>query len=159
MIRKILVLSLVAALAACGGKEQVAVSAAEAPVADAGAAAVEGYRPLPGGVELGLEAHLRSDRIYENKKGATRRKVTYEVLKGSQQDAVASVEQALTAAGYAAQPRNDGKNGAFTIAYKKKKTPTLNVQFNPSVGDKPANPAAQHLVAVDWQLKAAPKKK
>lgn len=156
MVRNILVLGVVMVLSACGGKEPTAVPVADstAPVV---AADVGGYRPLPGGVELGLAAHLRSDRIYETEKGATRRKVIYEVLKGSQQDAVANVEQALAAAGYTAQARKNGKNGAFTIPYKKSKSPTLNVQFNPRVGGKPANPEAKHLVAVDWQVKAAPK--
>ncbi len=157
MIKRILVLGLAASLAACGDKEQAAAPAAEASTATAPVIAAGGYRPLPGGVELGLDAHLRSDRIYENKKGATRRKVTYEVLRGSQQDAVAGVERSLTSAGYVAQPRKDGKDGAFTIAYKKKKSPTLNVNFSSDVGEKPANPEALHLVVVDWQLKAAPK--
>lgn len=159
MVRKILVLGMVAALAACGGKEQEAASV-EAPAAGSVAATAEaagGYRPLPGGVELGLDSHMRSDRIYETAKGATRRKVSYEVLSGSLEESVETVEQSLADAGYKAKPRKEGKNGAFSISFKKKKAKTLKVDFNPNVGKKPANPDALHLVAVSWQLKAAPK--
>ena len=154
MIKKVLCLGLVAALAACGGNDGATTNAGPSGAA---AQQVAGYRPLPGGVELGLNAHLRRDRIYKTKNGDTRRKVVYEVLDGTQQEAVAKVQGARTAAGYVAQPRKDGKREAFVIPYKKEKAATLNVEFNPRAGRKPSNPKAKHLVTVDWRVKAAAK--
>jgi len=159
MVKKVLAMGLLLALGGCGGNNAAvdATAAGNATGANAECAASSGYKPLPGGLELGLNAHMRSDRIFKSASGATRRRVTYEVLKGSQQEAMATVAEAMSADGYMAEESREGKDGYRNYPYKKDKSPRLWVKFKDDVGANPANPAAKHLVWVEWQVKAAPK--
>lgn len=159
MIKKALLLGALVVLGGCGSNQGTvdASSGSDASKADVECVANGGYRPLPDGADIGLNAHMRSDRIFKNAKGATRRRVTYEVLDGSRQDAMTAVSAAMGASGYVAEPMVDGKDGDAIVPYKKDKSPRLWVKFKDAVGDKPANPDAKHLVLVEWQVKGAPK--
>ena len=156
MIRKILALGLLVGLVGCADKDP-AVTVAQGGISAIDCTAAGGYKPLPGGLELGLDGHMRSDRIFKDKKGATRRRVTYEMLKGSRQDAIDTVEAVMENNGYAAESRRDSENGDIALPYKKSKSPRLWVKFKEDVGKNPANPEAKYLVLVEWQVKAAPK--
>lgn len=170
MLRKsMIVVTLATALAACGsqgpgdaGNSDV-TAATKGAVAEAAPAAdrvvTSGYLPLPGRLELFTTAyHIRSDRFRTNRHGAVRRLVIYEFTTGDMASVLAEVESAMQAAGYSAKTQVEGKGGSFTIPFSKKGTPRLRVKFVSDVGQKPANPDAKFLVAVDWQVKAAPKK-
>lgn len=169
MFRKsMIVIAFTVMLAACGsqnpgdaGKSNGTATTA-ATVADTmptDHVAANGYLPLPGGLEPFTTAyHIRSDRFRTNRRGAVRRQVIYEFTTSDMASALAEVESAMQVAGYSAKSQVEGKKGSFTIPFSKKGAPKLRVKFIPDVGKKPANPEAKFLVAVDWQVKGAPKK-
>lgn len=153
-MRYLLILSLVGMLAACSQGNEPA-TAAVTPEQAAAAAAVK----LPGGAKLDVPSQLRTDKTYQTKKGATRRRVTYELLEVTPKHARSIVVAGMYEAGFAAgkvKPKK-GKKGQYSIAFKKKKKATIKVIFYPKLARKPANPAAKSMIAFDWQTKKAPK--
>lgn len=111
------------------------------------------YSPLPVDVQLAFPFQLRGDRIFTNKKGKVRRRVTIELLEGSAGDAFASASQSLVAAGYKAKGQPKGEpttrqSQAFTMKGK----PSIALVSNADVGTKPANPDAVGLVSFEWTV-------
>lgn len=143
-------------LAACSGQEQPPSPQSSVPEAAPVAAPMV---KLPGGVEFDIASHLRSEKTYKTKKGATRRKVVYELLDATPGEAEVAVTDVLARAGYAGEAPKPGKNGQYSIRYKKAKRPAITVTFYPKLAKKPANPAAKSMVALTWQTKKAPKPK
>lgn len=146
----------------------MACAAEKAPVVVSGAQMVSntefvgdvgGYLPLPAQMALEGKYHLRSDRIFVNKKGATRRRVIFEMMDADMDASVRRVERMMLAGEYVGTAHVKGKKDTLTIPFRKANNPTIRVKFNPSVGKKPANPDAKHLVAIEWQVKAAEKDK
>jgi len=157
-MRYLLGVLLLMLLAACSGQEQTSPASQDASGsgdsnAQAGAAA------LPGGVTFDIPSQLRSDKLYETKAGATRRKLVYELLEATPDQAQSQVTVMLARAGYKAGEAKPGKDGKVGVVYRKKKAPTLTATFYPGLAKKPANPAAKSMVAFSWQTKKAPKKK
>lgn len=111
-----------------------------------------GYQPLPAKLALEVRYHLRADRIYTNKNDQGRRRVVLEFLDGDIDSTLASVEDAMTAAGFVARPRKDQPNGNIVIPYVRKDYGNITVVANPSAGDNPSNPAAKGTVAFDFPV-------
>lgn len=154
-MRYLLILSLAGMLAACSQHNEPALAAAVTPEQAAAAAAVK----LPGGIKFDVPSQLRADTTYQTKKGATRRKVTYELLEVTPEQARSIVVAKMAEAGFAvgqAKP-NKRKEGQYSIAFKNKKKARVNVIFYPKLAKKPANPDAKSMIAFDWQTKKAPK--
>lgn len=148
---------LFAFLAACSGQEHASVAspAATPELAVERPSAVK----LPGKANFNIPSQLRSDKTYQTKAGATRRKVVYELLEATPDQADSAVGSVLEQAGYRLADRKEGKNGQFSIRYKKKKAATITVTYYPKLAKKPANPDAKSMVALSWQTKKAPKAK
>jgi|GEM_PF-2175870 len=156
-MRYLLTAPLLVLLVACSGQEQAAMTPEPAPAPEVAPPPAPVVR-LPGKAEFNVPSHLRADKTYQTKAGATRRKVTYELLEAMPDQSQAAVTAALSPAGYVADEPKPGKNGRFSIKYKKKKAATITATFYPKLAKKPANPAAKSMVDLSWQTKAAPKK-
>lgn len=162
-MRFLLAVVLVLMFAACS-ERQVATLGAETPAAPASmpidSEPCEGVLPwhvsLPGGVRLDVQAHLSSDEFYETKAGATRRRLVFEFLEASPAQVESLVTTAFVAAGYVADSAEQGKNGRYSIAYRKAKAANVTATYYPDV-NKPANPEAKSRVMLTWQTKRAPK--
>lgn len=109
------------------------------------------YSPLPVDIRLAFPFHLRSDRIFTNKKGKLRRRVTMELLEGQAGAAFESASQSLVAGGY--KPKGVAK-GDLTArssqTFTQKGKPSIVLVSNVNVGAKPANPDALGLVSLEW---------
>ncbi|MCR6663415.1 MAG: hypothetical protein NVV60_09785 [Luteimonas sp.] len=115
------------------------------------------HASLPGGVRLDVQAHLSSDEFYETKAGATRRRLVFEFLEAATPaQAESLVTAAFVAAGYAADAPEQGKNGRYSIVYRKTKAANVTATYYPEL-NKPANPEAKSRVMLTWQTKRAPK--
>jgi hypothetical protein len=159
MKTKFLVLLAVGLAAACSQKSHDVVPHASAP-SQSSEACTHGmtYSPLPGDIEVAFPFHLRSDRIFTNKKDKLRRRVTLELLEGSAGAAFDSASQSLVAAGYKVKGEPKGKATARqSQGFTKKGQPSIVLISNVDVGAKPANPAAIGLVAFEWTPPGAPK--
>lgn len=114
------------------------------------------YSPLPGDVQLQFPFQLRSDRIFTNKKGTVRRRVTLETLSGTAPEAFGSASQSLIAAGYKAKGKLKGAaENKQSQTFVRKGQPSIALVSNVDVGSKPANPDATGLVYFEWTLRAA----
>ena len=112
-----------------------------------------GYSPLPAGLQLPPGYHLREDRFYvTKKKGHLRRAVTLEVLDREQGRAVEDIEGLMHRGGYRTSGDPIGGRRGAKLKFKKKKNPTITVEFLDDVGKKPANPRARHLVVFRWKV-------
>ena len=154
-MRCLLILSLASMLAACSPNNEPASAAAVTPEKAAAAAAVK----LPGGIKFDVPSQLRTDKTYQTKKGATRRRATYELLEATPDQARSIVVAKMGKAGFVAgrAKPDKRKEGQYSIAFKKKKKAGVNVIFYPKLARKPANPAAKSMIAFDWQTRKAPK--
>lgn len=157
-MRSLLTLVVLVLLAGCSKQEPAATAS------DAGNPASEAPAPaslveaLPGGVDFDVASHLRSDKTYQTKTGAARRRVAYELLEATPGQARDVVTAKLAEAGYVAGEATPDKKkeGQYSIKYKKKKAPTITVIFYPTLVKKPINPAARSMIAMSWQVKKAP---
>lgn len=161
-MRYLLTVPLLALLVACSGQEQAPAASTSAPVANAspsaGDATGQAQAVLPDKLQFAVPSQLRSDRTYQTKKGATRRRVVYELLEATPDQTEAIVTTLFANAGYAAgAPKKSKKKGVYSIKYAKKKARTITVTFYPRLAKKPANPAAKSMVALSWQTRKAPK--
>ena len=112
-----------------------------------------GYNPFPAGLRLPSAYHLREDRFYVRKRTRhLRRRVTLEVLDREQHHAIEDIERSMHIAGYRVSGDPKGSGKGTKLKFKKKKNPTIVVEFRPDVGKKPANPRARHLVVVEWKV-------
>lgn len=112
----------------------------------------EAYSPLPEGVALPMSYHVRADRYYVSKENGTlRRKVDLEIRGQELVRTVELVENALLSAGYrvAGEPKTSKKRTKLT--FKRKKTPTITVEFAQDLGKGAADPRADHLVTLRWK--------
>lgn len=152
---------LLLALAACSAQKQDS-SAPDPCIVEAdpgaGTAGLSWYPTLPGEVRFDVPAHLRSDEISITRKGATRRRLTFELLSAEPQDAQTVVSEALVRSGYSPDDAKPGAGGKISIQYRKPKSPSINVVFFPELAKQPANPDAKSMVSLSWQIKPAPKK-
>ena len=113
------------------------------------------YSPLPGDMQMQFPFQLRSDRIFTNKKGAVRRRVTLETLDGTAPEAFDSASQALTAAGYKAKGKLKGAPEKKQAQYfVRKGQPSIALVSNADVGKNPANPQSTGLVYFEWTVPA-----
>lgn len=128
--------------------------AAPSPQAETQACKQAGfYSPLPADVQLSFPFQLRSDRIFTNKKGKVRRRVTIEFLEGSAGDAFVSASQSLEAVGYKAKGKLKGESTTRqSQAFVMKGKPSITLVSNVNVGKKPANPEAVGLVSFEWTV-------
>lgn len=152
-----LIVPLFVLIVACSGPDPATVG--HAPATEAPSVEVPATVEIPGKVNFNIPSQLRSDKTYQTKAGATRRKVVYELLEAGPNQAEAAVTGVLVAAGYAAEEPKEGKNGRFSIRYKKPKAPNITATFYPQLAKKPASPDAKSMVALSWQTKRAPKAK
>lgn len=114
------------------------------------------YSPLPGDLQVQFPFHLRSDRIFTNKKGALRRRVTLETLNGTAAEAFEGASQSLVAAGYKAKGKLKGSpEKKQAQSFVRKGQPTIALVSNVDVGSKPANPDATGLVYFEWTVRSA----
>jgi hypothetical protein len=113
---------------------------------------------LPGSVRFAVPAHLNADVVYHSKNGAARRKLVFELLEAGQAEAEAVVSEALTLDGYVAEAPKPGKDGWYSIRYRKSGAPNITATFYPKLPRKTAHPDAKSMVAFSWQTKAAPRK-
>src|SRR5690606_18417338 len=91
---------LLVALAACSGRQQEASTPEPCVVeanADSGISGLSWYPTLPGEARFDVQAHLRSDKISIIRNGATRRRLTFELLSAEPQDAQRVVSESLAA--------------------------------------------------------------
>ena len=149
-------------LAACSDKQpaatQVAVSA-EDQVTEQNQIDLPAWIPvIPGNVHFDIPAHLRNDVIYQTSAGATRRRLNFELLEATPEQAQSAVTKALSQAGYVGEAPKAGRNDRYSIRYKKEGAPNLNVTFFPVLARTPANPDAKSMITISWQTKRAPKK-
>lgn len=152
---------LLVTLAACSERQPEAGTPEPCVVeanADSGIARLSWYPTLPGEVRFDVPAHLRSDEISITRKGATRRRLTFELLSAEPQDAQTVVSEALVRSGYSPDDAKPGAGGKISIQYRKPKSPSINVVFFPELAKQPANPDAKSMVSLSWQIKPAPKK-
>jgi len=162
MIRKFVVLVLLMFLAACSREQPVAPLEAEAPAAAAAsvdtAPVPQGfvYSPLPEGVSIATPFHVRNDRIYSTRTGAMRRRSNLELLEGDAAAAAVAVGSQLQAGGFRSIEIEDKGDGMTRLAFIKKAAGRVNLRAGSDVGAKPANPLAQGLLSIDWQVSAAP---
>ena len=111
---------------------------------------------MPDGIRLDFPFHFRGDRIFKNKKGKVRRRVTVEVLEGDVKSAFDRASRALVEAGY--KPKGSRKGDPATKqsqAFTKKGKSAISLASNVKVGKKPANPNALGLVSFEWTPTAA----
>lgn len=114
------------------------------------------YSPLPGDLRMQFPFQLRSDRIFTNKKGVERRRVTLETLSGTAPEAFDSAGQSLVAAGYRKKGKLKGAPEKKQAQYfVRKGHPTIALVSNVDVGKKPANPQSTGLVYFEWTMPAA----
>jgi len=125
------------------------------PVAEACAQAGF-YSPLPGDLQVQFPFHLRSDRIFTNKKGTLRRRVVLETLEGTAPKAFDSASQSLVAAGYKAKGKLKGApEKKQAQSFVRKGQPTIALVSNVDVGKKPANPQSTGVVYFEWTVPGA----
>lgn len=156
---RLTVLLAIALAAGCGqtGTPDAVSQTAEpqAPVAEP-CTQVGFYSPLPGDLQMQFPFQLRSDRIFTNKKGAVRRRVTLETLSGTAPEAFDSASQSLIAAGYKSKGKLKGAPDKKQAQYfVRKGYPTIALVSNVDVGKKPANPQSTGLVYFEWTMPAA----
>ncbi|MGN7726625.1 hypothetical protein ACTJIL_12535 [Luteimonas sp. 22616] len=114
------------------------------------------YSPLPSELQVQFPFHLRSDRIFTNKKGTVRRRVTLETLNGTAQEAFESASQSLVAAGYKAKGKLKGSpDKKQAQSFARKGQPSIALVSSVDVGSKPANPDAIGLVYFEWTPQGA----
>lgn len=114
------------------------------------------YSPIPGDLQVQFPFHLRSDRIFTNKKGTLRRRVVLETLGGTASEAFDSASQSLVAAGYKAKGKLKGAPEKKQAQYfVRKGQPTIALVSNVDVGKKPANPQSTGLVYFEWTVPGA----
>lgn len=158
-MRCLLALPLLLVLAACSDTAPPPQDAAKPVADDAGRAQADVGSILPGGVRFDIPAQLRSDKSYSTRAGAMRRRLVYELLEATPDQAETAVTAVFSRAGYKGEEAKPGKDGQFTIRYRKRGAPNVIATFYPGLAKKPANPAAKSMVAFSWQTKKAPKKK
>lgn len=164
MVRFSMVILTLIALSACGDKGSP--SNADAPfwasdMQGAGFPAAippaSWYPRLPGGVRFEVPAHLNADVVYHSSSGAARRKLVFELLEADHVHAEAVVTEALVSDAYAPEAPKLGKEGWYSIRYRKSGEPNITVTFYPRLPRRTAHPAAKSMVAFSWQTKAAPR--
>ena len=152
---------LLAALAACADRSQEDRVATNPCVlkdsTDSGVSAVPWHPTLPGEIRFDVPAHLRSDTIFTTKKGAVRRRLTFELLNATSDEAPAVVAASLGQAGYVGGSAKTGAGGKVSIRYKKAGAPSVYVVVFPKLASNPANPDAMSMVSLSWQTKASPR--
>lgn len=158
-MRCLFVASILLLTAACSDDSPPPASPADPPAAEQQVVSGPGsaVTMLPGGIELDVPVHLRSDRSVEGKGGAVRRRLVYELLEAGPGESEQVISQVLSDAGYVGGKKKKGKKGRYAIRYKKEGAPTIKVTFYPAPAKKPANPEAKSMVAFSW--KATPIKK
>lgn len=154
-MRYLLTAPLLVLLAACSGQEQ---APEPTPASEAAVPAPVSAVKLPGKAEFNVPSQVRTDKVYQTKSGATRRKVVFELLEATPDQSEAAVTATLAQAGYKAGAPKAGKSGKYSVKYKKKKAANITATYYPKLAKKPANPAAKSMVALSWQTKKAPKK-
>lgn len=163
MIKRIAIPFMFLVLAACSSEAPQSVAtdapetpAAASPVLPASAATPAAYTPFPDGVRVVSPFHVRSDRIYTTKGGDERRRATLETLES---DAVATandIASQLTGAGFRALDAKDRGDGVVRLGFLKKGVGRINVLASADVGEKPSNPRALGVVAIDWPTAKRP---
>ena len=114
------------------------------------------YSPIPGDLQVQFPFHLRSDRIFTNKKGTLRRRVVLETLRGTAPEAFDSASQSLVAAGYKAKGKLKGvPEKKQAQSFVRKGQPAIALVSNVDVGRKPANPQSTGLVYFEWTVPVA----
>lgn len=149
---RMLISVLAMALAACAVQDGP-VDASGLP----GAASSEaGYNPLPAGLRLPPDYHLREDRFHVTKrKGHLRRRVALEVLDRDQGQAIEDIERLMHVGGYRVSGDPEASRKGTKLKFRRKGHPTITVEFRSDVGKKPANPRARHLVVMEWKVSDA----
>lgn len=147
------------AISACGQSPAPPPAESQEPAAQiepASSAPASGYSPLPAGVALTSPFHIRNDRIYQNDRGETRRRVAIELLDVEIAQAPNLLTDAMEDAGYTSTGRREGKNGRFSLRFKKAGEPNIAVDFLPDLEREPNNPDAKSLIVIAWELRPAP---
>lgn len=155
------------ALAACSDPQQAPADSAhagqpaatEAAGANAGNAAAPAgfaYSPLPEGVSVSSPYQVRSDRVYQTKSGAERRRATLELLEGDPVAAIRTIGGQLEAQGFHALPVADKGDEVTRLAYRKREAGRINMAAWSDIGERPSNPHSVGVLWVDWQLTPAP---
>lgn len=159
-MRFLVATSLTALLIACSGQGPAERDAAMPDTAaqSIGAAGLQAWHPvLPGDAELGADVHLRTHTIYQAKNGATRRRLVFELLDAPPDRAEAVIAASLARADYVGDEAKPGKSGRYSVRYRKKGAPTITATYHPELASSPANPEAQSMVTLTWQIKRAPR--
>ena len=111
------------------------------------------YSPLPEGMALHIQYHVRSDRYYVSKvSGAFRRRVELEVRGLSAARTVEEIERALLLVGYKASGEPRGGKNITKMTFKRKNSANIAVELASSIGNAPADPRADHLVTFRWTV-------
>lgn len=153
MKSNVLVAALLLAMVGCSQPEPPA-PAADAPATTAPAGPEDAPADaeaalLPAGITLDLPRELRADRTYTNENGVERRRVTFEFLEGDIASALASVDASMATAGFAAQPRQEQRNGNVLVPYVKGGYGDLLVYAGPVTA--PRHPDAKGLLIYDFR--------
>ena len=157
MKTRILALMLVVLAAGCGqnATPEVTPQASQSATQKAQICA-HFYSPLPGDLHVEFPFHLRSDRIFTNKKDKLRRRVVLEMLGGASSEAFESASQSLVAAGYKAKGTPKGSaEKKLSQRFTKKGQPAVALVASADVGKKPANPDSTGLVYFEWTPRGA----
>lgn len=162
MNRHVLLATVLLGVAGCSQRPEAAqpatTSQAAAVPATAAAAPCEeptGYQWQPADLAFDLPYHLRADRIYGARDESSRRRVVLEFLEGTPESVLASVEQAMLAAGFQARPRREPGNGNLIAPFAKKGYGSIAVVINGSAGDNPSHPEAKGTIAFDYPVAPA----
>ncbi len=140
---------LIAALSACTPQDRSGTAQADVSGIPCGS----GYNPLPAGLCLPAASHLREDRFYvAKKKGHLRRKVVLEILDRESGQSIEDIERLMHVAGYRVSGEPKSSRKATKLKFKRRKSPSITVEFRPDPGKKPANPRARHLVVFTWKV-------
>lgn len=158
-MRRIAISAAVAAIlaASCQQAEAPRVPSEAAPPAPEAAspqpeaAAKKGMGVLEGwGVRLPFGHYVAYDLIDHNRVGTPRHRVLLEVTGGSMTDAVAGMEQALTAVGYAKSTETES-GGRLDQVFRKAGSPTLVLRSQPAaIGPKLKQTGAVGSIHVMW---------
>lgn len=143
MIRTLLFIGILSGLVSCSGEQAIP--------ADSKTCA-EAYKPFPSAISLTTAYHVRRDHIYTTKAGDARRGSSLELLEGDALAVVDSLGESLVAQGFHAMNLKDKGDGVTRVAYRKTGYGRINLSATPSVGEKPSNPDAVGVVAIDWPV-------
>lgn len=113
-----------------------------------------GYSPLPPGISLDADFHVRNDRIYAHELG-NRRRALLEILGGDVNSIAQKAGSKLLELGYQSIPASDKGDGFTGLVFRKAGAGLIQFSHSTSVGDNPAHPSATALLFLDWPVTTA----